>query len=1222
MAKHGNPSNPTGNPGPGGAASAQPEIHVAGAPAPAAAAHAATAIGAVLASSGSVNAATSVAPALRRIPLSNDVLAPADAAQAAAFQQNRLQAVSHFYLTLNEAATQIGILGKLLTAPATPDQVIGTLHEPDGTAAARVQIQIDLAQLGIPGGGHQITLTDDQGAFNLALLAGKPFPNGLNLTVHGANTNSTVNIAPGQIAANGLVGTITLPVKVDPLPVSIIASLQGLLPPNGATQSSQPASPPAQLPQVTLGDDGQCQLSFQTNYSVDRFPYSVFFRLVEPRTSIVTEVYKIQRTGNANFTPLTKWDINLHIQVTDESSYVDRTPVEQPISVDGFRDQIIGVDGSNPPTVGATESVPMAGTLGLGYVLKLAQLWTSKGYALGDLVYSLPLAPGEQEEVAIFERVDTASVRESELLSDQEQQTLMQTSDASSEATFSSAFNEMAQGGSHFDTQASSSSWGGSIIVLSGGGGSSSSSGNSSEWMSGQRDQVQQAAEDSHTAVARQAAARRDAFRTSMRLASATESQSVTTKTITNHNHTRALTLQYWEVLRLFGITTDVEGAMLVCLVPLEVVRFLSPGQVLLLDTKHLPAGRDDVLNRYALVLKHADVLARSLPREFQYGLTLLRQFASDPTADIQTSSSAAEDVINFSLTGTFLPFEEIYVSAVTRRGTRLGPVRLSGQVATVPDIHNDLKNSFSTKDSLLGYLRLRRQPAISLPLIGTIGGQDYTVTGNLAVPPSLARNDIIGFELSRNFQPWDYDLVSPDVQTATFLGITVPITIDSKLVSSTIHFSPQDLEGELGGPILGNFTASLLAISGGGSSSPDPKETYANDNLNGVELPPAIYPVPAVQLTPVLKYSQLLDIEKMLQHVVRNTIVYSKAVWWSLTPEERAIMLEGYTIGVPSGGITDPSQMVPLLNCVQNQVLGFYGNSMIMPFIIPASVAESMNITSSQVQQMLTQFHKTAFDPPQSTIALPTRGVLGEAVLGHCSSAEKIDLTRFWNWADSPADTAPQISPVTLPTTTPSVAAGLTAPNTLTGMQPLINNFNASGGATSPDTSLLTSMIQAAAGQKDFSTDITGASQLAPLILNTQKTAESARADALKTTKDLSAQAMATAGDIVGGMYGSPNAGSNALAAQNGQAPKSSSGNAGSTGKGGGTTGSGGSGSGGSGGTSGSGSGGGASGSSGSSGGGSGSGGSGGTSGSGSSGGASGSSGSSGGGSGSGGGS
>ena len=88
------------------------------------------------------------------------------------------------------------------------------------------------------------------------------------------------------------------------------------------------------------------------------------------------------------------------------------------------------------------------------------------------------------------------------------------------------------------------------------------------------------------------------------------------------------------------------------------------------------------------------------------------------------------------------------------------------------------------------------------------------------------------------------------------------------------------------------------------------------------------------------------MQIERTLQHVVRNTLTYSRAVWASLTPEERVVMLEGYTIGLPEDGLdadgfTDPSQHIPLLNCVANQVLGFYGNCMIMPFSIPAALGD-----------------------------------------------------------------------------------------------------------------------------------------------------------------------------------------------------------------------------------------------------------------------------------------
>ena len=87
--------------------------------------------------------------------------------------------------------------------------------------------------------------------------------------------------------------------------------------------------------------------------------------------------------------------------------------------------------------------------------------------------------------------------------------------------------------------------------MVSGGGGSSSSSGTGSEWLQGQRDSAQQAAQRTQSSAENQASARRSASRTGMRLATATESDSVTTRTVVNHNHTRALTMQYWQVLRM-----------------------------------------------------------------------------------------------------------------------------------------------------------------------------------------------------------------------------------------------------------------------------------------------------------------------------------------------------------------------------------------------------------------------------------------------------------------------------------------------------------------------------------------------------------------------------------------------------------------------------------------------------------------------------------------------
>jgi hypothetical protein len=148
---------------------------------------------------------------------------------------------------------------------------------------------------------------------------------------------------------------------------------------------------------------------------------------------------------------------------------------------------------------------------------------------------------------------------------------------------------------------------------------------------------------------------------------------------------------------------------------------------------------------------------------------------------------------------------------------------------------------------------------------------------------------------------------------------------------------------------------------------------------------------------------------------------------------------------------------------------------------------------------------------------------VLGEAVLGCCPSAEKIDLTRFWNWQDSPSDTAPTISPVSLPTGTPSLTAGLTAPNSLGALPSLINNVLA---APTPNTGLLQALGQNFANQKDFDTALTGATQLATILNNTQDSAAAARKDAMAQSQAITQQAMSTLGGIVTGQAGGSSGG------------------------------------------------------------------------------------------------
>jgi len=1076
---------------------------------------------------------------LQRIVKSVDPLGQAGAALESTLTRLRAAAVTKIFTAFDLVHRSLVNIGTILHQQPLPALLLGLVEQPGGGPAVGVQVELAPTSLGATGNSVW-ALTDGAGHFQLTPPPGLLIPaGGLPLTVQGATARVGVTVPARQVASNGALGVIVLPQVVAPMPQSIIASLANIA--GGLSGGAQPTQPPpvAALPNVTLGEDKGCQFVYNGQTAIDRFPYGVFFRLVAPQLSIV-QAFNWIEIGNIKI-PLPVY-ANQAAGISGTPSYADRVPVEQPMAIDGFRDQIMGLDAGG--IFGSDETVPMAATLGLGYVLRLAQRWTFQGLALGDLVYSLPLAPGEQQQVAVFERTDTASVFESETLTESQAQQQMALADTSTNATFNSAFDEAASGGSSFSTHSDTSSWGVNFLVAAGGGGSSDSNGGSNSWMQGQRDAAENAAQTTHSAAENQASARRTAARTGMRLASSSESEQVTTKTITNHNHLHALTMQYWEVQRLYDVRTVVEDLDFVCLVPMQIVRFMPPGQPLTVgDPGTLTASRQAVLNRYAAIIKHIDVLATALPREFQKGLTTLRQFAGDPSAQVEPFGGAAEDVIQFTLFGTFIPGEDVSINAVTATGTRVGPAKLApaGGAFNLPD-------NLQSEDDVLAALRVMRFAP-------------KRFSGALALPPTLDRTQIVGFEITRAFRQIDYTLTSPALQnlqqiSSTFGGTTADWLANFFAAQGaalsvppvTVHLPPSQLERELGGPMVFQFSANIEEFDASGNpvAATGKGETYANDTLFGVTLPPTPYPVPALQLAPMLRYNEILTIETMAQHVVRNTTRYSKAVWASLTDEERAILLDQYTIGVPPNGIADASQLIPLLDCVQNKVLGFFGNSMILPFSIPQSVTDSFNQQAKgdaqgqtpafdpvQIKQSLLAYQQQSFVSPQSIIALPTRGVLGEAVLGHCPSGEKLDLTRFWNWQNSPSDTAPTIAPVTLPTTTPSIAANLTAPNTLGQLPNLINNVLT---APAPDTSLLKAMGQAAASQKDFDTALTGQTQLASLLTNAQNVSNSARADALKAATDLQSQAMATVGNIVGGIYGgNPTAGSSAASAVKG---------------------------------------------------------------------------------------
>jgi hypothetical protein len=1141
------------------------------------------------------------------------------------------------------------ILNTIVTAqqPSVPlpPQILGTLQTQEGAPGSMLQIEVlppastGTAQakknsvFGDSTSGSQVLatgLTDANGDFSIPLPGRIMLPpaQSLNMRVRGSSPTTSVMLSapPTNLGPLGYLGTFPLDQELTPIPPTIFQQLQNeISQSSGQAEGSSSVAPPS-LPKLTLGDDADCIRVIENQVSFETYPYGVFFQLLAPTLFVETEQVNQKLQG-------------VYASYNRVDNSTNRAQLAGPISVDDFRE-------------GLMTTPKIVGSLGLGYVLRCSQSWLFQGLALGDLVYSLPLAPGESQEVVVEEQTTTLKVMESEQVFGAETSQASAATDASTQAIFNSAFRQAAQGGSSYNTSSETGAMtagGGLLGILGGPSGSlgeTVSSGSTHNWMDGLQNYASNASQSVQTYAEQQSAAQRRASRTSMRMATSSETTSVTTKTIVNHNKLHALTMQYFEVLRLFDVSTAYDGVSLICLVPLDIVWFLPPGQKEHLDDVindsdvsngiqyasqingvasavsallgiaimevALPFGgsafaqntvanvnsqlsaaantaaalsallgglgaqyatqaneanqlrsqisqaqtamgkfasskaasdlqsaqslmggvanlanaifqqlsspsisggmtRQQVIDRYQGLLAHSDVLKVWLPMQYASGLSRLEKFASDPRASVALDS-LAEDIINFSANASVLPFDHVFVRVITRWGTRLGPVEMIPNPPVSIPGQFDTSKAFKTSQDLLQYVQGQRNPGNS---------SAPTLQASIALPRSLSPQDVVGFEITHTMDSFSYQFATPiDALTGLFgtnamgwpsgiLGGIAEI-ITTPPVPAMQSFTPSRLASEVGAPYLWNFQASLTASVVG---SP---ETYVQPT-SAVELPPGVYPIPAIEVSPVLKYDDLILIENTLQHVLRNMVRYSKAVWTWLTPEERVMLLEPYLVSFP--GL--PAGNVALLDCIANEVLGFYGNSMMMPFSIPQALGDEQGwpTTTGQLEDMLLRFHRQSAPQVVTRTMLPTRGVLGEAMLGHCASGEKIDLTRFWNWQDSPADAAPAIAPVTVPGSQVPALATAQAPNALSGMLPsLVNNVNA---PTVTPTDALAAALAGKAPAASFP-DMTGSAQLAQLLGQTQTTANSARQDALNAqttlTKDAMDQASAVLQAALGG--------------------------------------------------------------------------------------------------------
>ena len=765
------------------------------------------------------------------------------------------------------------------------------------------------------------------------------------------------------------------------------------------------------IPEITIGE-GDDMFALSPGTVPSNYTYGVLHKLISP--NMIGDLHEITSS---------------EITLLKNNPYSTRKSLNSPIDTDLYK-----------TTLNKTPAkIAKMGTLGIGYVLSLQQEWKPLNFSLGTLLYSVALAPGEEQKVVVSERSESYEVKDVESLSSDLSEEYQSDQQSDTDAVFARSVNEY----THGSTWMKSTTSGGSTGLLAAIFCTASSSKTTTDSTSsnyGSRNEASSLSESFDESISREAQRSRESSRVGIRMATSEESSSVTSKIIANRNHSHALTMQYWEVVRNYVMNTRVSDVRMVCYVPFELIQFLPDKQDHIISAKKLTTHAENAVTqtvkeffyeRYSTVLRYYDAVNSVIPYKYSSGLALMKKYASYPDWDFQKSNENQPVTLNMEVTGNFMSYQNI--TAVLHLKNRKGAI--SGVLTTADWVEtHKAKNKYDLINSLEKTRRIAKKVLkFRFDVPPGIKDDDFNYVSLNISYPSVATYEKYMTEEERK-------ALNENVERlASLWGLSLNF--------SNLQLYRRDLMN-IGGPIITDLKLEdesgneLIKISKADGTR------LNRSKFRGEELHSSLtYPI--YDDKPTMSFEELQKIETTFQHVVENIVRYSQAVWSSLTPVERAMLFERYTVALPGAMSTDVGGDIPLADCIENKIEGFYGNCMVVPFSLPSELAFEMGTSTKDIQDALYAYHADTFRSSQKKISLPVGGLLGEAVLGGSNASEKIDITRFWNWQDSPIDDAPEIDLSKIPDI--SLLSGAAAPESLLALKQALTIGN-KGATAMPD--------------------------------------------------------------------------------------------------------------------------------------------------------------------------
>jgi hypothetical protein len=620
------------------------------------------------------------------------------------------------------------------------------------------------------------------------------------------------------------------------------------------------------------------------------------------------------------------------------------------------------------------EMCGQAETVSFGHVLGFKQSWHADGYSLGELLYSLPLAPCQKKQIAIvdWDRQDRGERQESRTFEEGLVADLAR--DRSIGEGIASSFDEIMSGGSSAKSYSASASLGlfgggGFLGVSAGYGGSDASA-----WQDSSRDLSSQFANTLHDRTMQAQTAMRRQRATVIETVSQNEDVTVQTEVVANHNHCHALTVQYFQVLRHFVVRQQLETVRECLFVPLE-MRSFSAEQAHRYRDEIQPALLDRGLG------DHFTALARWIRKEYNPE-SFAKQEVDwlDGDVDLLFQVPRPKDAED----DKYLPSAWAWLE------------RWFPSISTL-ELHRRHIEKVQEKD------RAFRENILPLIIENVIEKVRVTVASQAIRASVVSRN---GDRVTIRFRPSGWCPVLREVITLIQIWLNCSGTVGVP-VKGTIPM-PGDPNSTL--PWLGvNAKIQVLnanfkyKIAGQQSYRPLCKQEIGQDlveTIGDVASSTIVY-LDCEATAPEKRLYKNMDaaaVVELLDHLNAHVEYYHRAIWQRMDPQRRFMLLDCYAAPHTNGR--------SVASVVDNELIGIVGNCLVMP------VAPGISLDPRFKGQEKRDSLKQSYDPPDRLpsmrFTLPTKGVFAEAVLGNCNSCERKDDTHFWRWEESPCPDQP----------------------------------------------------------------------------------------------------------------------------------------------------------------------------------------------------------------------